>query len=96
MTDELPDHLVPTYTSRGFPHLPALLASYGDRVCGGAVRVYASSAATREPSLWLAVAEPTDRNDPTSATTESTVHLSAATVRHLVDQLRWLLGEENT
>jgi hypothetical protein len=90
---DVPAHLVAEYTQRGFPHLPPLLASYGERPCGGSVRVYASSAATEEPSLWLRVDEPTDRNDPDSPTTEATVHVSARTARQLRDQLAWLLGE---
>lgn len=93
MTDAL-SHLVPNYSLRGFPHLPELLASYGDRPCGGSVRVYASSAATAEPSVWLRVDQPTDRNDPTSPTEEATIHLSAKTVRQLRDQLAWLIDEE--
>lgn len=87
------EHLVPTWTQRGFPHLPPLLASYGNRPCGGSVRVYASSAATAEPSVWLRVDQPTDRNDPDSPTTEATIHISAATARLLRDQLAWLLDE---
>lgn len=90
MTEE---HLVPTWTQRNFPHLPPLLASYGDRPCGGSVRVYASSAATAEPSIWLRVDQPTDRNDPGSPTEEATIHISAVTARRLRDQLAWLLGE---
>jgi hypothetical protein len=73
--------------------LPPLLASYDDRLCGGSVRVYASSAATAEPSVWLRVDQPSDRNDPDSPTEEATIHLSAATVRQLRDQLAWLIDE---
>jgi hypothetical protein len=90
---ETSSHLEPSWTSRGFPHLPPLLASYDDRICGGSVRVYASSAVTTEPSVWLRVDQPTDRNDPSSPIEEATIHLSAATVRQLRDQLAWLLGE---
>lgn len=57
------------------------------------MRVYASSAATSEPSVWLRVDQPTDRNDPDSPTTEATIHVSAPTVRQLVDQLRYLIGD---
>lgn len=88
------DHLVPTYSLRGFPRLPELIASYDDRPCGGSVRVYASSAATSERSVWLRVDEPIDRNDPSSPTREATVHLSATTVRQLRDQLAWLIDDE--
>lgn len=90
MTNE---HLVPHWTQRGFAHLPPLLASYGDRPCGGNVRVYQSSAATAEQSIWLRVDQPTDRNDPDSPTEEATIHISAVTARRLRDQLAWLLGE---
>jgi hypothetical protein len=89
------EHLRAEYSLRGFPHLPPLLASYGDEPCGGSVRVYASSAATAEPSVWLRVDQPTDRNDPDSPTTEATIHISARTARQLRDQLAWLLGELN-
>jgi hypothetical protein len=90
---EPPEHLVPTWSLRGFPRLPPLRASYDDEPCGGSVSVYASSAATREPSIWLRVDQPTDRNDPASSTTEATIHVSARTARQLRDQLAWLLGE---
>jgi hypothetical protein len=90
---DLPTYLTPHYSLRGFPHLPELYASYDDRRCGGSVRVYASSAATAEPSVWLRVDQPTDRNDPGSPTTEATIHVSARTARQLRDQLAWLLGE---
>lgn len=87
------EHLVPRVTDRGFAHLPPLPASYDDRLCGGSVRAYQSSAATSEPSVWLRVDQPTDRNDPRSPTEEATIHLSANTVRKLIDQLAWLIGE---
>jgi hypothetical protein len=76
MTDD------PSYTDRGFAHMPAVASEYG-----GSVRVYESSAATG-PHIWLQ-AEGLDGLKGPHASVP--IHLTLANATVLRDQLTRLI-----
>lgn len=84
MTTELPAHLMPQYSDRGFARLPAI-----DGGPGETVRVYESSAAL-SPHLWLQLDVPTNRNDPFGEHHAVPIHLTVEAARQLAEQIQHL------
>jgi hypothetical protein len=84
MTD-IPDHLRPVTSDRGFNRLPAIPSEYG-----GNVRVYESSAAMA-PHIWLNATAPVNLNEPDGETCSVPIHLTLESASKLADQIRWLV-----
>ena len=93
--EELPAHLTPMYSDRGFSQLPFIPSVYG-----GHTRVYESSSA-EHARIWMASVSPTDFNEwtrqqPASVEDykgeliETHMHFDVAEARKLADQLNWM------
>jgi hypothetical protein len=85
---DVPPHLRPERTERGFQHLPPVAGFHAGRPAG-AVRVYESSAAF-VPSVWVGAEAPADRNNPDGPTVEAVVHMPLAQAVQLAEQIMWL------
>ena len=76
----------PSYSDRGFAHMPAVPSEYG-----GDVRVYESSAAMG-PHIWLTATAPVSLNEPDGPTVKAPIHLTLANAVVLRDQLTYLIN----
>lgn len=88
MTDlrDLPPHLRPERSDRGFLHYPALPSRYG-----GEVRAYESSSA-ETPCVWVKATCPVDLNDRDGPSREAYAHLTVADAWRLGEQLLALVA----
>lgn len=82
--EDLPEHLRPMISDRGFKHMPALGLNFGGRLS-----LYESSAAS-EPRIWL---NATMQKNPGVIGTETisvTNTMDLDDVDRMIDQLMWL------
>lgn len=84
------EHLIVTKTDRGFKTLPHIPATHAGRPAGHAA-VWESSAAD-EPSLWIEVEQPADRNHPDNGETiRAAIHIRAEDAWRFAEQIQHLV-----
>ena len=83
---EIPEHLQPNVTSRGFKHMPPVRSTYE----GCRVMVYESSSAARA-ALWVRAQVPANLNVPGGEMVDATVHLDIDDAWKLAEQIVFLV-----